>query len=133
MRSMRERTSSAERPASTTNGSTGVCRKRDFFFMRAQLNHKSASKRVTEAEVDGRAIWNRVAAIVSPRGADRRREQQRVGGDEFERQLGARGRLDVPRVERARPRVPGIREDGGVQCVEKDRPRAEAALQARDR
>ncbi len=28
---------SAVRPASTTNGSIGVCRKRDFFFMRAQL------------------------------------------------------------------------------------------------
>src|SRR5438132_1490566 len=40
---MRERTSSAERPASTANGSTGVCRKRDFFFMRAQLDHKCAS------------------------------------------------------------------------------------------
>ena len=31
---------SAVSPASTTNGSIGVCRKRDFFFMREQLNHK---------------------------------------------------------------------------------------------
>jgi hypothetical protein len=36
---MRAITCSALSPGSTTNGSIGVCRKRDFFFMREQLNH----------------------------------------------------------------------------------------------
>src|ERR1700681_1518626 len=37
---MRASTASAVRPPSTANGSIGVCRKRDFFFMRDTLNHK---------------------------------------------------------------------------------------------
>ncbi len=41
IRSIRASTSSAVKPASTVNGSIGVWRKRDFFFMRAQLNHTS--------------------------------------------------------------------------------------------
>src|SRR5712692_1911507 len=130
---MRESTSSAVRPASTANGSTGVCRKRDFFFMRGQLNHKCALKRVAEAEVERRTIRDRVAAIVSPRDADRRGEGQRVRGDDIERQLGAGGRLDVSRVERARPRVARVGEDRGVQRLQKERPRADAALWTSDR
>ncbi len=39
IRSMRASSWSAESPGSTANGSIGVCRNRDFFVMRAQLNH----------------------------------------------------------------------------------------------
>src|ERR1700675_160247 len=57
---MRERIWSAVSAASTTNGSTGVCRKRDFFDMRGQLNHKNRSK-----------LWGRVKLSTTEDTEDR--------------------------------------------------------------
>src|SRR6266699_2827250 len=55
MRSMRASTCSALSPASTTNGSIGVCRKRDFFFMRCSLEHKTLSTTVDTGDTGERS------------------------------------------------------------------------------
>src|ERR671926_317288 len=100
MRSMRARISSAVSPSSTANGSIGVCRKRDFFFMRRQLYRL---KRSTDPEVDRRAIARDAAAVVTARGADRRGERKEVSGDDVRRQLAADRCLERVGAERARP------------------------------
>src|SRR4029077_11046899 len=85
IRSIRVRSSSAEMPASTVNGSIGVCRKRDFFFMRAQLNHNLEG--FADADVRGRAVRDRAGAVVSPRGADGERHRCEVAEDDDAREL----------------------------------------------
>src|ERR1035437_5507523 len=116
MRSIRVRISSAVSPASTANGSTGVCRKRDSFVMRGTLYLSGLGtwgpglvarscrlERVAEADVHCRAVADRVAAVVPPRGARGRGEGQRIAGDEVDRKLRAGRRLEIARVEGAGP------------------------------
>src|SRR6266487_2555032 len=140
MRSMRTSTCSALSPASTTNGSIGVCRKRDFFFMRCSLEHKSrsttvespASERSTDADVDRRAIGETTAAIVSPRCAQRGGEWKVVAGDDAGGELAAGGRFQRRGAERGRPRVAGIRDDRALNRVKEHGPRAKSPLRSDD-
>src|SRR5439155_23989565 len=140
MRSMRASTCSALSPASTTNGSIGVCRKRDFFFMRCSLEHKTlsttvespTSERSPDADVDRRAIGKTTVAIVSPRGADRGGERRVVAGDDAGGELAAGGRFQRCGVERGRPRVAGIRDDRALNRVQEHGPGAGAPLRPGD-
>src|SRR5262252_5781725 len=105
---MRARTCSALSPASTANGSIGACRKRDFFFMREQLNHRSEG--LSDAEVERRAIAERAAAIVAERDACGEGQRREVRDDDVRRGLDADRGLEVACLKRRRPRLSGVCE-----------------------
>src|SRR6185295_7169884 len=111
---MRASTWSAVSPASTANGSIGVCRKRDFFFMRDQLNHnismtvRSRLKRAADAHVRRDLIADHTAAVASPRRARADGEAREVPGHDVGGDLGSGRRLDRLGAERARPGMTDI-------------------------
>src|SRR5688500_11582476 len=120
--------SSAVNPLSTVKGSIGVCRKRDFFFIRDNYMGGSRSlERAADPQIRGTGGLAR-RAVAAPRRAGGDREAQRVAGDDVRRQFGADCRLDIVELETARPGVPDVAEDRGVNSVEEPRPGPEAAL-----
>src|SRR2546428_12204265 len=62
---MRDRIWSPVSPASTVNGSTGVCRKRDFFAMPVTLEQKTVKLSTTEVTEDTEEQSNRDRACTS--------------------------------------------------------------------
>src|SRR5215212_6847599 len=111
---MRERIWSALSPPSTVNGSTGVCRKRDFFFMRDDYSRvlRRMLERAADAQVRGRSTV-RAGAVMSNRSADSERERNEVAGNDVGRQFDAGRCLDVAGMERPGPDVARVHKHGG--------------------
>src|SRR5436189_6479997 len=120
---MRTSSSSADRPASTANGSIGVWRKRDFFFIRVTLyafdvrgsrfDLRRRSKGPPDARVERRAAARR-SAVVPPRCAAGERQRQVVPENDVGGEFAADGGLDRARVEGVCPRVARVDESGAV-------------------
>src|SRR6266850_1923334 len=117
MRSIRARRSLAAWSGSTTNGSTGARRKRDFVFMRGYFATEVTEvslKRVPDAAEERGAlpVHGRVAR---PGGAGDERQRHVVEDHDVQRQLAARGGAQVAGAERRIPRLAGVDEGSRVE------------------